>query len=201
MSITASPCPRRYLDVITAANLKTSEEHRSRQPYAFPENLWEVSFPPEFSNAFLDAKGEPTSESHNLFVAEDAGELAGYILLSWWARDDAPDFHDGCVLDIHVFDGFRGKKVGDALLNKAKLIADTRGWDNFTAQVWAGNTQSETLFRRAGFTDQSKTLRYGPNTQARPIQTVHPKRGTQFPVAKIWAAILITAVVWTLLRR
>ena len=68
------------------------------------------------------------------------GVLAGYILLSWCACKDVESYHEKPIGDIRIVPEFRGKGVGEALLERAKSIADEKGGDNFTALIWQGNT-------------------------------------------------------------
>jgi ribosomal protein S18 acetylase RimI-like enzyme len=201
MNITISECPKHHLDTILEASKNTDNAHRARQPYAFPENSWELGLKNEFSDAFLDAKGQPVAKSQNLLIAEVDGILAGYILLPWHARDDAPAFNTGSIHDIHVFEQFRSMAVGDAMLEKAKSIADAHGWDDLVAMVWAGNIHSENLFRRAGFADEVKVLRYGPTSQARPIEVMKPEKSSGSLVGAFWIAAFLIAGLFAFFTR
>ncbi len=160
------PAPRALKDRIKELARTTFEEHNARQPFAFPGNLLQVSLFRDIDRAF-EVEGKQLDESPVALAAFLGNDFAGYVLLSDWAREDGPDMPSVTVEDIRVLEEHRGRGVGRALLQAVQDRATAQGWDNVTATIWAGNPESEALFNAAGFTEQSKTYRFGPSGQAR----------------------------------
>lgn len=156
---------------IEAASRATWDEHRVRQPYAFPENGWDMLLRRDHEFPFLSGTRQPVDESGNLFVADADGTVAGFILLSWLLCADAPFAPNGTVIDIRTHPDWRNKGVGRNLVDFAKDMADRANWDNLTAQVW-DDAASEGLFEAASFTPQNVTWRYRPD---RPAQLIKPR--------------------------
>lgn len=200
MTIIISPAPRARLHAIMEASKQTDAEHRQRQPFAFPGNVWEQYLKSSFEDAFLGSGGETLDHSPSLFIAEVDGLFAGYVLLSWWVRPDGPDHINGSIDDIRVFEGFRGQGVSDALIAKARDAADDRGWHSLTAQVWAENEASTALFKRSGFAPQSTIYRIGPNTPSpdlpdnTPLQDSPDRSHSQFWIW-LWVALGLVVLI------
>lgn len=198
MKLSIRPAVTADRAVIEAASRATWDEHRARQPHAFPENGWDMLLKRDHENAFWSGKGMPIRESGNLFVADAEGVVVGFILLSWHLRDDAPNAANGTVVDIWVHPDWRKKGVGQNLVSLAKEMADHADWDNLTAQVWTG-APSEGLFEAAEFTPQHVRWRYGPDRQAAPIKPRATKEKSgdatwKWPVAIVVIALLIVIV-------
>ncbi|WP_341862349.1 GNAT family N-acetyltransferase [Gymnodinialimonas sp. 57CJ19] len=189
MKVSIRPAVTADRHEIAAASRDTWEEHRTRQPYAFPENGWEMLLKRDHAHAFLSGEGYPIGESGNLFVAEADGVIVGYVLLSWHLRDDAPDAHNGSIVDIWVDPKWRKKGVGHNLVSFAKEMAETANWDNLYAQVWAGAPSSD-LFETAGFAPAHVTWRYGPD---RPAALIEPraKKNNLADAAWKWAVAIV----------
>ena len=148
--------------------LDTFQAHRLRQPFAFPQNAFDLLLGPLIDRAFTDAQGKAAAISDCLFAAYRGATFCGYVLLSNPNAFDPPP-PALMIYDIHVLHAFRGTGVGRALLAHVKSLADQQGCDNLQATVWQGNDAALNLFRAAGFTPQSQTLRYGLDRQARDI--------------------------------
>ena len=161
------PAPIALKEELCAVCRQTWQDHAERQPYAFPADGWERVGRVAFDHAFLAANGERVEMSNNLFIAERDEQLVGYLLLSWWARRDAPQMPSVSINDVWVQANLRGTGVGRMLVGYAKQLSQARGWDNLTAQIWAGNPSSRSMFIEAGFCLQSETLRFGPDGSAR----------------------------------
>ena len=172
MKVTIRPAVTEDRPTIEAASRQTWEDHRARQPNAFAENGWDYGLRRPYEMAFRDPKAQPLGESDNLFVADAGGRIVGFILLSWHARADVPKGRDGAIYDIWVHPDWRGKGVGQNLVQTAKDIATRKDWDNLTADVWTG-APSESLFEAAGFSQQRVTWRFGPD---RPARLIEPRK-------------------------
>jgi len=177
------PARAAELDPLKTLSRLTSEEHARWHPYAFAENNFDAYLAARFDMAFIDPGGRPVAE------------------LSWWVREDVRNIGNGTIEDIFVLPEMRGLGVGDALIAKACDLADARDWDNLEAQVFASNSYSEALFRRAGFLPQATTYRYGPTRRARPVDIEDPAqpdsrrnlRGAAFAVVIIVVLALVLA--------
>jgi len=209
MTITISACHSKYLPQIKEACVKTFEEHRKRQPFAFAENAFERTIKDGFEAAFLPVddnfvltrKTQPDL-SENLFIAHLDGELAGYILFDLRARPQFINEADLYIADICVFDTFQNQGIGRALLQFAKDLCDTQKRDNLYATVWVGNTASETMFRNGGFEVMNQNFRYGPITQKRPIPENRPpvSHQTLYPAWMFWSVFALLVLTTALPR-
>jgi len=188
------PAPLALKPAILALSRATYEEHRARQPFAFPENGFEQTVVPLLDAAFRRETGQ-LSESPNIFAAMAGTDIAGYMLLSHWARSDGPDMHYVSIDDICVRPELRGKGIARALLDHARTLAATRDWDNLVATIWDGNTASRALFESAGFDVQSRTYRLGPTRQARNYPAIPGKAGWTLWGVLLWGLSVIIAAL------
>lgn len=94
------------------------------------------------------------------FVAREAGQVVGFILLGFlpWtagAADDERDWWLGDVLAIAVADGFRGRGVGRALMERAlSLVREMSEWRDLKGielTCAADNQAGLSFFGRFGF--------------------------------------------------
>ena len=160
------PAPRSVKTRMAALCEQTFEEHRARQPHAFPANGFQQHVAPLIEAAFSGTL-RTLDESPNAYAAFVGDAFAGYVLLSQWARPGGADMPFVSIDDICVEPAFRGRGVARALVRYVRDLAEERGWDSLTAQVWTGNTASEALFRSEGFTPDYIRFRIGPYRQAR----------------------------------
>lgn len=192
MTVTIRPATTADRASIESASRETWKAHRARQPFAFPENGWDMLLKRGHEFAFWSGTGQPIGTSGNLFVADADGQIVGFILLSWHLREDAPDAPNGTIFDIWTHPDWRGKGVGRNLVGFAKNMADEANWDNLTAQVWNG-APSQRLFESAGFTAQHTTWRYGPD---RPAQDVKPRSAKPEDAPdKVWKWAVLATIV------
>lgn len=194
MQISIRPAVTADRASIEAASRATWDDHRGRQPYAFPENGWDMLLKRDHEFAFWSGTGQPVGESGNLFVADADGVVVGFVLLSWHLRDDAPDAPNGTVIDIWVQSDWRKKGVGRNLVDFAKIMANAADWDNLTAQVWNG-APSVGLFESADFTPHHVTWRYGPGRPAKLIQPKAKKPATKDNTWKWPVVVVIIALI------
>lgn len=199
MKLSIRPAVTADRATIEAASRRTWDEHRTRQPAAFPENGWDMLLKRDHEFAFWSGTGQPVGESGNLFVADSDGTVVGFVLLSWHLRADAPDASNGTIIDIWVHPEWRHKGVARNLVDFAKEMADGADWDNLKAQVWEG-APSAGLFEAAGFTPQHTTWRYGPDRPARLIKPRAKKKksgddGWKWSFILLVVGILIVLVI------
>lgn len=188
---------------------ETFEEHRERQPHAFPKNSFEAILGGGLEKAFRDPSGQPLRESPVIFTAFIGDKFAGYIHLSDWVRPGRTDMPFISITDIYVIPEFRESGVARALIEHVKSLADERDWDNLTANVWSGNTRSDELFRAAGFRQDSVSYRYGPDRPARdwpePESTPSGLLSRIFTFAASWngaffIVLFMIVLAWALVR-
>lgn len=168
MQVTIRPATLTDRPIIDQATRATFDEHRVRQPYAFPEGLWDAVSETRYGQAFRTANGKVCDESDTLFVATSDGDLVGHILLSWNLRSDVLLAKSGAIDDIWVHPDWRRRGVARQLIEFVKGKADSENWDNLTATAWTGSPSTD-LFEAAGFAPQSTTWRYGPDRPAPPL--------------------------------
>ena len=63
------------------------------------------------------------------------------------------------VYDLEVFERFRRRGFGEALLAHAAAEAERAGADAVRLTVWEGNDGAKALYRRLGFVDESARMR------------------------------------------
>ena len=165
-----SPAPLALRERILDAARETLAEHRGRQPYAFPDDFFDVRIAPAIRQAFTSKTGGELAESSRILVAEVGDEFAGYLQLACAPEAGTAAAGYLHIDDIYVVPRYRGEGVGLALLDHIKRRAEADDLDNITATVWAANAASDALFRRAGFEPSSTTFRFGPDRQARPYR-------------------------------
>lgn len=79
------------------------------------------------SSIFLGYLEECTSDDRWVLVADWDGDVAGYVTLLWESRD--PVFRDREIpeiVDLNVLPRFRGRGIGNALLDEAEVQARRR---------------------------------------------------------------------------
>lgn len=92
----------------------------------------------------------------DIFVAEHAGEIAGYVMV--WARYRTGDVEDGdfeCGLlaDLAVLERHRGNGIGRALIEFAESHARSKGVKYLRLGVMAQNTFARSLYERMGYSE------------------------------------------------
>ncbi|WEG12512.1 ribosomal protein S18-alanine N-acetyltransferase [Pullulanibacillus sp. KACC 23026] len=78
------------------------------------------------------------------FVAEEAGQLLGYIGC-WVVIDDAN------ITNIAVLPDYRGRKIGEALLRTAMELARLKQATRMSLEVRVSNTVAQNLYEKLGF--------------------------------------------------
>lgn len=86
-------------------------------------------------------------------VAEEAGTLAGYVMLT-------AVLDEGSIDSIAVAEAFRRRGVGDALTAAAIRRGRERGLSFITLEVRAGNEAALALYEKHGFTEAGRRKNY-----------------------------------------
>ena len=94
-------------------------------------------------------------------VADEGGAVVAYLIATKQRRP--PIYHHTRIAylsDTYVADGFRGQGI------LRQFMAELLAWctqEDLTAidvQIFQGNTEAETVYRRLGFSDYRQTLRH-----------------------------------------
>ena len=121
----------------------TFDEHRARNPRAFPHATL-LKLEKRHRDAVDLAGDAPVS-----FTALIDNVPRGFVLLR-------PLRDAGMIYDIGVFPKFRQQGIAQALLEHAHTTAKERAWKMLVAAVWDGNVASHRLFQSAGYDMQPK---------------------------------------------
>ncbi|NNE88371.1 MAG: GNAT family N-acetyltransferase [Silicimonas sp.] len=137
--IQIAPATPAHLPAILDQTRATFQEHRARNPKAFPDKTYRMLESRHRAALLGDAKGSITFAA----TAHDAS-LAGFVLLRSFTRA-------AMIYDIGTLPAARRSGVGSALLAHALTVAKDRRWEMLFASVWDGNEASHRLFQKAGF--------------------------------------------------
>lgn len=97
-----------------------------------------------------------------LFIAEVAGEPAGYCYNKVLRRPDNPFTYAATVVyvdQIAVRSGYWRHGVGAALIGRARELAAELGADRVALDVWAFNERAQGFFAAQGFAPYNQRLR------------------------------------------
>ncbi len=96
-----------------------------------------------------------TDENSLIYVCEDldAGQIVGLLRLEFRDRIFYKPRKVAVITDIYVKAGYRGKKVGKVLVEKAISLAKERGAGLLVAKYPVNNTIAEKFFSELGFKD------------------------------------------------
>lgn len=90
-------------------------------------------------------------------IAEFNGEIAGFVSYTWnysiWLGDDYMN-----IDDLFVWEKFRGKKVGENLMNKAKEICKGRNIRSIRWEVEQDNVGAIKFYERLGASVNTKGI-------------------------------------------
>ncbi len=201
MTIKIIPAPRSLKPKIEKLCQQTFAEHQARQPYAFPENSYDLLSQTAIDAAFRSSEGLPIKTSPVIFAAMQDEVMVGYIHLSRHAFMPQVNFPRVNIDDIHVVADHRGTGIGEHLLDHVKSLADQHNWDGVTATIWAGNTASQCLFEKCGFQPNSVSLRYGPDRQASNYpESLKASSGTYFFALTLSLAVNMGVLTFILIN-
>jgi len=137
----------RDAEVVRALFVELHETERAIDPRMRPSS--------EIADAYLTKTFERARLYDGvLYVAEDAGEVVGYV--SVWRRYVSDELDDppgemGYVSDLVVSERVRGRGVGRALLRHAEQAVRAAGVATLRLSVLAGNTGAIGLYESEGF--------------------------------------------------
>jgi ribosomal protein S18 acetylase RimI-like enzyme len=121
------------------------------------------------------------TDPHNvIFVAEQASELVGYVMLR---ESDTPSCVSASsaveISRLYVSQAVKGQGVGAALMRRALDEASDRGHDAIWLGVWERNVHAISFYLRFGFQQMgTQTFVLGTDRQTdyimmRPIKVIH----------------------------
>ncbi len=100
-------------------------------------------------------------ESATAFVAEAAGEVIGFVNVSFVSRDPSPLLQPvsfARVGSVGVADVHRGRGIGKELMRQAEAWAASRGARHIVLNVWAFNERALDLYRELGYEIRSHAM-------------------------------------------
>ncbi|MCS7206963.1 MAG: GNAT family N-acetyltransferase [Dehalococcoidia bacterium] len=103
-------------------------------------------FPPEETFSEGRLRYLLTRAQGRIVVAEENGEILGFVVLLWRYRSTI-----GRIYDIVVSPAARGRGIGTALLREAERIARQRGLTALALEVRATNREARCLYEHNGF--------------------------------------------------
>ena len=86
---------------------------------------------------------------HPIYVAEEEGEIIGWISLSKWSEREA--YAATAEVSLYVKEGFRGKGVGTKLLIEVIKTAENLELHLLVARIAAGAPAPVNLYKSCGF--------------------------------------------------
>ncbi len=100
-------------------------------------------------------------ESATAFVAEAAGEVIGFVNISFVSRDPSPLLQPvsfARVGSVGVAGVHRGRGIGKELMRQAEAWAASRGARHIVLNVWAFNERAVDLYRELGYEIRSYAM-------------------------------------------
>lgn len=85
-----------------------------------------------------------------VLVAEMDGGIRGYLILAYGFSIEYRG-RDAFVDELFVADGWRGRRIGTALLDQAKEVCRCQGIQALHLEVDRDNTRARALYERMGF--------------------------------------------------
>jgi len=146
-----------HLPEIRAISELTYREHSERNPEDFAEELIVNPLEPLLGNSF-----GKNGTSKNIIVALSGETVVGHVICLVY---DSPN--EGLQVtekianigDISFLPEYRGRGLGKQALQFLIPVLKDQGVTRIDAAIWTGNTNSEQLFKSAGFRNANKTVR------------------------------------------
>lgn len=110
-----------------------------------------LCFPDPWSRESIESEFKNNPRAFYV-VAEAEGEIVGYAGL-WWIEDE------GHITNVAVKPGWRGRHVGQLLIETLLDHTGQHGIRHFTLEVRAGNEAARNLYEKFGF--QTEGIRKG----------------------------------------
>ena len=98
-----------------------------------------------------------SSENYAGFLASNGEDVVGYIDL-WGFSDPGHGAMLGVILSFIVSKDYRGRGVGDLLLEEAVREAERRGFKEFHVWTEFENEAAKKIYRKHGFVNESLVL-------------------------------------------
>lgn len=129
---------------------QVGEVHRQIRPDIFRGGA--LKYTPEQLETLLQDAGKP------IFIADDAGAVAGYCFCQLRCYAESTVFHDRKELyidDLCVDENRRGQHIGTALYDYACTFAKAQGCQFVTLNVWCGNDSAMGFYENVGLTPRN----------------------------------------------
>ncbi|OOF61866.1 GNAT family N-acetyltransferase [Rodentibacter sp. Ppn85] len=112
-------------------------------------------------------KRELKNEEMHFYVAEQQGEMLGYLKVNFGAaQTELQDLSTVEIQRIYVLNQHHGKGVGQTLFQQALAIAIQYQADYIWLGVWEQNHKAQNFYRKNGFIEFDKhTFMLGSDTQ------------------------------------
>lgn len=85
--------------------------------------------------------------------------VIGWVLKGFDVDHDEPTLY---IYDLEVFERFRRRGFGEALLAHASAEAERAGAEAVRLTVWEGNDGAKALYRKVGFVEENARMRLRP---------------------------------------
>lgn len=110
---------------------------------------------------FDDLKQILANENSPIYVAEDE-DVVGYLMvqIKMSKGNNLKPRKTYYIDDLCVDENARGKHIGQTLFGFAIKDAKNRGCDDITLNVWEGNEQAQSFYKKNGFKTRSSILEY-----------------------------------------
>jgi ribosomal protein S18 acetylase RimI-like enzyme len=120
---------------------------------------------PEYvQHFFRKISGYINQGSGIIYVAETDGKIAGYIAgyIREQSEEDLWEFKQercGYIPDLFIAEKFRGKGIGQNLMQKAEEFFRAKGCHSMEISVASNNEVAHSLYRKRNFTDRLIEMR------------------------------------------
>jgi len=154
MSIVVRRATTADAELVSALNADVQALHAAALPWRF-KPPGPGTFPPKDAEALL-AKSD-----HLTFIAEVAGEPAGYASAEIVRRTETSFHHPFAMVHLHhisVRPDHRQQGVGNALLAAVRAAGKEQGITLLSADVYTFNERARAFFRRNGFSPYIERL-------------------------------------------
>ena len=99
--------------------------------------------------AELEASGFGSSPKFGVLLAEVEGKVAGYVSYTWnysiWLGSSYMN-----IDDVFVWEAYRGQKIGEALMAKARTVCKAHGFKRLKWEAQEDNHQAIKFYKRLG---------------------------------------------------
>lgn len=147
MDVTIEPAAASDFDQISRLFVEENRFHAELLPGRF--QVVEPIMTHEWFNAVL------SSPARTLFVARNAGQVMGVLLLQEMANPDDEIFRSRRYLyvdELMVAGAYRGRGIGRRLMEAAEGWARERGIEEIELNVWERNVGAIAFYEHLGYT-------------------------------------------------